>query len=383
MARRRLLVEGWRFIHHSYALVAQSHCLCLLRRDDVELRFADLPYYYDTWRRTRGLFPLAEEEALAALRAPEAEFAPDATFTLRPERPDFSAPRSGRRFSFGTAEFRVLAEENRSGLSSGAEVPGTVSIVAPSRWPALAYERFGMAPERIHVVPHGIDPTIFCPDPAARQTARKTLGLQDEFVYLSMGAMTWNKGIDVLLTAFARIVETEPAARLFLKGADALYQSRALVHDVLGYLPARAREDVRARLIYHGETYSSRMMANLLRAADVYVSPYRAEGFNMPVLEAAACGVPVICTAGGPTDEFTQESFARRIRSSPAQMNSGPSQGGDYLEPDSDHLVELMRQASRERGDAERMGAAGAAHVAQNFTWEHVTERLVVVLFAG
>ena len=383
MARRRVLVEGWRFIHHSYALVAQSHCLCLLRRDDVELRFADLPYYYDTWRRTRGVFTPPEEEALAALRAPEPEFAPEATFTLRPERPDFSAPRSGRRFSFGTAEFRVLEKKNRSGLNSAAQVPGTVSIITPSHWPALAYERFGMAPERIHVVPHGVDPMVFRPDPAARQTARERLGLQDAFVYLSTGAMTWNKGTDVLLTAFARVAETEPTARLFLKGADALYPSRELVDQVLRDLPARARKKVSARLIYDGKTYSSSMMANLLRAADVYVSPYRAEGFNMPVLEAAACGVPVICTGGGATDEFTQESFARRIRSSPAQTPLSPVGFGDYLEPDADHLVELMRQASRERDGAARLGAAGAAHVAQNFTWERVTERLVEVLFAG
>ena len=45
MTRKRLLVEGWRFIPHSYALVAQAHCLSLLRRNDVELRFRDLPFH--------------------------------------------------------------------------------------------------------------------------------------------------------------------------------------------------------------------------------------------------------------------------------------------------------------------------------------------------
>ena len=382
MARRRLLIEGWRFIHHSYALVAQSHCLCLLERDDMELRFSDLPYYRDTWRRTRGVFSPSEEQALAALRAPEPEFTPDATFTLRPERPDFSAPRSGRRFSFGTAEFRVLEEKNRSGLASAAQVPASVDIIAPSRWPALAYERFGLPRERIHVVPHGVDPAIFRPDPEARRAAREKLGLQDAFVYLFAGAMTMNKGTDLLLGAFARVAEADPSARLFLKGADALYPSRDIVREVLDQLPARDRETVAQRLVYHGDTYSARMMANLLRAADAYVSPYRAEGFNMPVLEAAACGVPVICTAGGPTDEFTETSFAQRIRSAPAQMRLNATQVGDYLEPDPEHLVELMRQASSERDDTARKGAAAAAYVAQNFTWERVTDRLVEALFA-
>ena len=379
---RRLLVEGWRLIPHSYALVAQSHCLCLLQDHEVELRFVDLPYYFDRWRRTRGVFTAEQEASLAGLRAPEPDFLPQATLTMRPERPDFSAPRSGRRFAFGTAEYRVLAEENRSGLRSAAEVPDTVSMVTPSRWSALAYERFGLPRERIHVVPHGIDPAVVRPDAAARNAAREALGLRDAFVYLSVGAMTWNKGPDVLLAAFARIAETEPEARLFLKGADALYPSRAMVRSVLDDLSARARETVAARLIYNGDTYSARMMADLLRAADSYVSPYRAEGFNLPVLEAAACGVPVICTGGGPTDEFTQESFARRIRSRPARMAPEASDVGDYLEPDLDHLVELMRQALRERNGATRIGAAGAAYVAQNFTWGRVTDRLVEVLFS-
>ncbi|TMG92202.1 MAG: glycosyltransferase family 4 protein [Betaproteobacteria bacterium] len=363
-------------------MVAQSHCLCLLQDHEVELRFVDLPYYFDRWRRTRGVFTAEQEASLAGLRAPEPDFLPQATLTMRPERPDFSAPRSGRRFAFGTAEYRVLAEENRSGLRSAAEVPDTVSMVTPSRWSALAYERFGLPRERIHVVPHGIDPAVVRPDAAARNAAREALGLRDAFVYLSVGAMTWNKGPDVLLAAFARIAENEPEARLVLKGADALYPSREMVRSVLDDLSARARETVAARLIYNGETYSARMMADLLRAADSYVSPYRAEGFNLPVLEAAACGVPVICTGGGPTDEFTQESFARRIRSRPARMSPEAAEVGDYLEPDLDHLVELMRQALRERGGATRMGAAGAAYVAQNLTWGRVTDRLVEALFS-
>ena len=378
---RRLLIEGWRFLPHSFALVAQAHCLALLQRDDVELRFTDLPHY-GTWRRTWGILPVDDETALAAVPNPEPDFAPDATFTMRPERPDFSGPRSGRRFAFGVAEYRVLKTQNRSGLRSGAEVPETVSVVTPSQWPALAYERFGVPRDRIHVVPLGIDPAVFCPDAAARKATREALGLQDAFIYLSVGAMTWNKGLDVLLAAFAHIAQMERDAVLFLKGADAIYDSQDLVRRTLGMLPERVRAAAATRLVYEGGTYASARMADLLRAADAYVSPYRAEGFNMPVLEAAACGVPVICTAGGPTDEFTEEPFARRIRSSPRRVNFNATDVGDYLEPDPDHLIELMRQSARERDDAMRVGAVGATYAAQNLSWERVTDRLVEVLFA-
>src|SRR6478735_1694285 len=116
-AQRRLQFEGWRFIHHSYALVAQAHCLCLLRRGDIDLRFRDVPYYYPTWKTTRGLVAPEEERALAALRAPETEFLPEATFSMRAEESDFTAARSGRKFVFGTPEYRVLGEGQRGGLS--------------------------------------------------------------------------------------------------------------------------------------------------------------------------------------------------------------------------------------------------------------------------
>jgi glycosyltransferase involved in cell wall biosynthesis len=177
----------------------------------------------------------------------------------------------------------------------------------------------------------------------------------------------------VLLAAFARVLENNAQARLLLKGTDALYPSREMVSEVLNDLPAGARAAVSARLIYEGRTFSAKVMAELFRAADCYVAPYRAEGFNLPVLEAMACGVPVLCTAGGPTDDFTEPSFAARIRS---RLERKRVAGGDgeALEPDLDHLVTLMRDAAG--GEARGRGALAAAHAHAHFTWEAVTETL-------
>ena len=54
-------------------------------------------------------------------------------------------------------------------------------------------------------------------------------------------------------------------------------------------------------------------MAALYRSCDVLVHPYRGEGFAMPVLEAMASGLPVVVTAGGPTDEFCPDAAGWRI----------------------------------------------------------------------
>ena len=50
---KTLCVEGWRFIHHSYAMVNQWQLLSLLKRNDIALSVRDLPFFNEQWRSTR------------------------------------------------------------------------------------------------------------------------------------------------------------------------------------------------------------------------------------------------------------------------------------------------------------------------------------------
>ena len=119
-------------------------------------------------------------------------------------------------------------------------------------------------------------------------------------------------------------------------------------------------------------------MAALYRACDVLVHPYRGEGFAMPVLEAMASGLPVIHTAGGPTDEFCPPQAGWRIRSQRQALPGGrvdrfETAGEPWmLEPDAGHLAELLREAA-EAGAEERArrGALGRS-AALHFGWDRV-----------
>jgi len=372
--RQRLLIEGWRLIHHSYALVTQAYCLALSKRGDVDLRFRDIPYRNPAWRRTSGLLSIADESLVARLPAPEPSFAPDVTLHMWP---NFDPPPSGSKVTFGTPELGWIHQGWLHGTQTGAEVADTVSVLTPTRWTAAAYERFGIPVERIHIVPLGFDPAFFHPDDKRRAMTRARLGATDDnFVFVSMGAMTWNKGVDILLRAFARVAQSYPGARLILKGADSIYPSREQVKDWFNALAGSDQALVSSRLWYIGETLTPVGVADILRAADCYVSPYLAEGFNLPVLEAAACGLPVICTAGGCTDDFVDPSFAMQIRSRLTRLSGDENHAGDALIPDLDHLVTLMADVSAKPAAGKEMGARGALHVAQRFTWDAVTALL-------
>ncbi|WP_333337345.1 glycosyltransferase [Microcoleus sp. BROC3] len=133
------------------------------------------------------------------------------------------------------------------------------------------------------------------------------------------------------------------------------------------------------RMAYIGETLSFAKMAQLYQAADAYVSLYLAEGFNLPALEAIACGLPIICTKGGPTDDFTTPDFAWHVEST---FQEGTSNGQPIfrLMPDLEHSIALMKNIIEQPDLCDRSREAGPKSVAAGFTWKHVADQLLEVL---
>ncbi len=375
---RTLCVEGWRWLHHSYAMVNQWQLLALLRRNDVALRIVDLPLYHEQWRRSRGLFRADDEAKLNAIVPLAAGESVDATYRIAYPY-DLTLEHAGRTAVFATSEYQFL---DATRFSAPLDVDALkrsdrFCIVTPSRWSRAGFLRLGLRDDQVHVVPHGVAPEFFHPSPAARAAMREKFKLSG-FVFCNASAMTDNKGIDVLLRAFAAVVDRHPDVRLLLKGADGLYASKNAVVGILSGFPEATRTRVAERILYDGSTLPTERMADFYRAADVYVSPYRAEGFNLPVLEALACGVPVIATRGGPTDEFLDARFARFIDSTPTPYQAG----GIRLEPDLDHLIALMLGAIDDAAWRAAAAAAGPAHAAAKFNWDVVVEELLTVIFS-
>ncbi|PYY54563.1 hypothetical protein DEJ17_14280 [Curtobacterium sp. MCSS17_011] len=191
---------------------------------------------------------------------------------------------------------------------------GRTRFLAVSTAMARAWTAVGAPPERVDVVPNGVDTAAF---PAATATsthrARAALGLdQDRPVVLYYGRLTRSKGVLALLEAWGRVQTsarvlvghgTPPAPAPVLVLAGALYpQDAPGVRRAIAALPAGSvvvvteRDDV----------------VPLLHAADVVVAPsIEPEGFGRVVVEAMSTGRPVVAAASGGTAEILSDEWAR------------------------------------------------------------------------
>jgi glycosyltransferase involved in cell wall biosynthesis len=376
---KTVIIEGWRYIPHSYAMVNQHLCLELLKRPDIRLFHRDVRYFMPTWRPTPNLWSPEDEAKLRSIPAPSPGMRADAM--LRIGFPHFfqKEPLATRTFTWVTSEFGAV---EASAIGSGRPVKealgGTEStIIACSNWAARGFINSGAPADKVVVVPCGVDCDTFKPaEPAQRDALRKQLGFEGKFVLLNVSAMTGNKGIIHLLRAAAALSDRIPNLMVVLKGSDDLYRSLGNAQHTLSVLTPQELAKVQPLMRYLGNTLPTPMIASMMQAADAYVSPYTAEGFNLPVLEAAACGLPVICTRGGSTDDFVSDDFALRIKSTLVQ----PRPGVMALEPDRWDLLSLIAKVATDEKLRAKAAAAGPAWARERFTWKHAVDKLLAVM---
>jgi glycosyltransferase involved in cell wall biosynthesis len=381
---KQVLIEGWRGISQSFAMVNQYQLIELSKIEGLALSHLDLPFSNPAWSQTRNdpFFSETASQVIESIPAPQEQCfdaAYNISFPFR--RPLTSAKKA---ITFMTGEFGLLPTSFAAGTVAAEDFLGANDLITvPSHWSRMKVIEYGFPAEKVVVVPHGVSPEVFSPVPEqGRQDVRVHIGLQPEhFVFLNVGAMTWNKGIDVLLLAFAEVRRRHAHARLVLKDASTLYgiQGANVVARFAEENPAQAADILSSvKVISSGlPLYQMRL---LYAAADAYVSPYRAEGFNLPVIEAIACGIPAVVTAGGPTDDFCEPRTAWPVRSDQVQNSEKAVPGGGYhLEPRLDSLIEQMGAALAEGRAGTGTFAAGRSHLVETFSWAAAARQLAAL----
>ncbi len=213
-------------------------------------------------------------------------------------------------------------------------------VIANCRAIADDLERGGVVPpERITVIPNGIDPERTAAGEGARLRAELCLEAETPTVVM-IGRLVPDKGHDVALRAFAKVVEAEPRAQLLVAGAGKLRQE-------LRTMATQTLPDGSWRFLGHRSD-----VEDVLAAASVVLLTSFREGMPHVILEAMAAGAPVVAT---------------RVAGIPEMIRDG--RDGLLVEPgDSDAAAAAVLGMLTDRESARGMAASARGRVLEEFS---------------
>jgi glycosyltransferase involved in cell wall biosynthesis len=212
-------------------------------------------------------------------------------------------------------------------------------------------------------VPLGYDPEVFNSD-AERSAPLRVVA--NQVVFGTAGALDeggLRKNVQRVIELFRRAFPSEPDARLRVKITP--NSPRVNTHG-----------DPRIEVI---DTHlSPSELAGWYRSLTAFVNASAGEGFGLHLLEAMACGVPLISSRFGGVSAFFDSRVGYEVRFRPAGAFNSIYRGM-WSDPDDDDIVANMRHIYRNGDEARELGIAAAERAAR-YRWEDTTRKLVIAL---
>lgn len=257
-------------------------------------------------------------------------------------------------WSFRRGRLRHLKKKGYLWLVGRSIMNGAACLHACSTKEASHFRQTGYGGP-IAIIPNGVDVSHFT-DGDGAEAEEYWPRLKDRPVVLLMSRLSPEKGLDLVIPAWADLVRRPQGkeALLVLAGPD----DRGYQKVVEGMID---KYGLLRHVFLTGMLTGVRKRA-ILRRADVFVLPSYSENFGNVVVEALACGTPVITTTGTPWQDL------ERI------------DAGRWVPPATDSLRDAMHEVlGMSESQRTMMGKRGIAFVHENYTWERVVDRFVHV----
>jgi len=246
--------------------------------------------------------------------------------------------------------YKALKKRIYAALIQRRILNGAAAIQAITQEEVKHIRAFGVD-SPIFTIPNGIDSEEFSELPPREELEKLYPELQGKKVVLFLGRIHPIKGLDLLARAFGQVARERKDVHLLIVGPDER-----------GYRDKIERlfvsEGVIEKVTFTGMLTGKEKLAALSRA-DIFVLPSYSEGFSMAILEALACGLPVIITR---QCHFPEVAEAR---------------AGIVIDPDSAQLAEAIVELMDDPKLREEMGNNGRRLVMERFTWDKVADRMI------
>lgn len=254
----------------------------------------------------------------------------------------------------------------------------------PTSWNKGTFERSGCSIP-VHVMPLGVNSQVFHPGPRGDLMPLELLttsnaGLMQTprgFLFLSLYQPTFRKGPDVLLNAFEKAFADDEDVALVLA---------TTIHAYEGIKDFGAGSQRRARVYGLSGSFDEWELAKVYRACHAYVSTSRGEGWNLPMCEAAACGLPVILPRHSAHLDLTSDSNAFLYDPEGFETFPGSEKCSHWYldqlfpvlgEKSIDELVAHLRRVKGDYVAALERGLELTKRIRTKYTWDAAASRVV------
>jgi len=253
----------------------------------------------------------------------------------------------------------------------------------------ITYSKYGYRemlkfapPSKLAYIPHGIDTNVFRPLSEDKAEIRRTLDAtppvpEDCFLFLHVGANVGDrKKIPLLIYTFKRLAEKYPDVHLYLH-TNPTGRGLGRSYDLLAWVDLLGIKD-RVHFTSHNPVIlgsTDEELCRIYNAADVYVTNSVAEGWGLPILEAQACGLPVICPRNSAQTEQV-EGHGWLVENVPIEMYFDVPiyvpYGTYYLVPNQNSMLACMEEAYLNE-DLRKEYARKSREFALQYDWSRIS----------
>jgi glycosyltransferase involved in cell wall biosynthesis len=249
-------------------------------------------------------------------------------------------------------------------------------VWVPTQFNVESFERGGVDPDRLRILPGTIDFDRFHPGAEPWD-----LGESRGFTFVSNFDFQDRKGWDVLLRAYALEFAGEEDVTLALKVNT--------IHASLATIQGRVQAEISSLGIPESRLPHVRVFDDAIpearlpgfyTAADAYVSPTRGEGWGRPLMEAVACGAPVVASRWSAHLAFLNDGNATLVDGQvvdvPADVDIPVFRGMRWFDPDADALRAALRAVRSDPAGARARAVASRPALVEEFALPAIAERV-------
>ena len=250
------------------------------------------------------------------------------------------------------------------------------ALWVPSAYSKAAYERNGLQPSKVRLVPHGVSYRKwqeFNSSTYVSATVKMLLSQAKRFRFLYIGGFLPQQGIDILLKAYvAAFTAADEVSLIIHSGNGNGYGAQSIAR-----LKNKRKDD--PHIVHNVQPLTWPELAQVMRESNVFVSPFRSEGFGLTILEAMAADKPVVVPRVGLALEISNDAAGWYINATRANCTLPPCGTMQmfgmrtvfqpiWADPSAEHLARILRDA---HADSAGIGAkaAFARALAEKHDW--------------